>query len=567
VTAHSNVQQFALLPDWLFNYQKDWLRPDVIAGLTAAAVVIPKAMAYATIAGLPVQVGLYTAFVPMVIYAVLGTSRVLSVSTTTTLAILAAAELSQVVPNGDAASLLSASATLALLVGAMLVLASILRLGFVANFISEPVLIGFKAGIGVVIVLDQVPKILGIHFARGTFVQNLLATIRGVPKTSLATLAVGISMIVLLVAMERLSPKAPAPLLAVAAGIAGAFFLNLHAHGVELVGHIPQGLPSFSPPVLSLASRLWPGALGIALMSFTETVAAGRAFACGDEPSPQANRELLATGVANAGGALLGAMPAGGGTTQTAVNRLAGARTQMAELVTAAMTLLTMLLLAPLIGLMPQATLAAVVIVYSIGLIKPREFREILAVRRTEFTWALIAFAGVVLIGTLKGIIVAIIVSLIALAYQAADPPVYVLGRKPGTNVFRPRSEEHPEDETFPGLLLLRLEGRVFFANAEHIAEKVRLLIAEAQPEVVALHLRGVPDLEYTALKMLTEGEKRQRERGIKLWLVGMNPRVLDVIQRSQLGQAVGRDGMYFNLETAVARYSELLAKHPWHDE
>jgi SulP family sulfate permease len=557
VTTRSNVRQFALLPDWLLNYQKDWLRPDVIAGLTTAAVVIPKAMAYATIAGLPVQVGLYTAFLPMVIYAVLGTSRVLSVSTTTTLAILAAAELGEVVPNGDSASLLTASATLALLVGAMLVLASILRLGFVANFISEPVLIGFKAGIGVVIVLDQVPKILGIHFARGTFVQNLLATMRGVPKTSLATLAVGISMIVLLVAMERLSPKAPAPLLAVAAGIAGAFFLNLHAHGVELVGHIPQGLPSFTPPVLSLASQLWPGALGITLMSFTETIAAGRAFARGDEPSPQANRELFATGLANAGGALLGAMPAGGGTTQTAVNRLAGARTQMAEMVTAAMTLLTMLLLAPLIGLMPQATLAAVVIVYSIGLIKPKEFRDILAVRRTEFTWALIAFAGVVLVGTLQGIIVAIVVSLIALAYQAADPPVYVLGRKPGTNVFRPRSDEHPEDETFPGLLLLRLEGRVFFANAEHIAEKIRLLIAEAQPEVVALHLRGVPDLEYTALKMLTEGEKRQRERGVRLWLIGINPQVLDVIQRSQLGQALGRDNMHFNLETAVARYLE----------
>ena len=227
----------------------------------------------------------------------------------------------------------------------------------------------------------------------------------------------------------------------------------------------------------------------------------------------------------------------------------------MSEIVTAAMTLVTMLLLAPLIGLMPQATLAAVVIVYSIGLIKPAEFREILTVRRTEFTWALIAFAGVVLVGTLKGIIVAIIVSMVALAYQVADPPVYVLGRKPGTNVFRPRSEEHPEDETFPGLLLLRLEGRVFFANAEHIAEKIKLLIEEAQPKVVALHLRGVPDLEYTALKMLTEGEKRQRERGMRLWLVGMNPRVLEVVQRSQLGEALGRDAMHFNLEIAVAKY------------
>ena len=540
---------------WVFRYQKEWLRPDVIAGLTTAAVVIPKAMAYATIAGLPVQVGLYTAFLPMVIYAVLGTSRVLSVSTTTTLAILAAAELGEVVPSGDAASLLSASATLTLLVGAMLVLASILRLGFVANFISEPVLIGFKAGIGVVIVLDQVPKILGVHFARGTFVQNLLATVRGVPKTSPATLAVGISMIVLLVAMERFSPKAPAPLLAVAAGIAGACFLNLQAHGVELVGHIPRGLPSFTPPALSLAIQLWPGALGIALMSFTETIAAGRAFARGDEPSPQANRELLATGLANVSGAFLGAMPAGGGTTQTAVNRQAGARTQMAEIVTASMTLLTMLLLAPLIALMPQATLAAVVIVYSIGLIRPAEFREILNVRRTEFTWALIAFTGVMLLGTLKGIIVAIIVSLLALAYQAADPPVYVLGRKPGTNVFRPRSNEHPEDEIFAGLLLLRLEGRVFFANADHIAQRTKLLIEETQPKIVAIDFSGVPDLEYTALKMLTESEQRQRARGVRLWLVGMNPRVLEVIYRSHLGEVLGRESMHFNLETAVAKY------------
>lgn len=540
---------------WFTSYRKEWLRPDVIAGLTTAAVVIPKAMAYATIAGLPVEVGLYTAFLPMVIYAVLGTSRVLSVSTTTTLAILAAADLGAAVPSADPTALLTASATLTLLVGTMLVLASILRLGFIANFISEPVLIGFKAGIGVVIVLDQIPKILGVHLAHGTFTQNLLATLHSIPQASLATLAVGIFMIALLAGMERFTPKAPAPLLAVAAGIGGAYLLNLHAHGVELVGHIPQGLPSLTMPALSLVEKLWPGALGIALMSFTETIAAGRAFVKGDEPSPQPNRELLASGLANAGGALLGAMPGGGGTTQTAVNRLAGARTQLSEIVTAAMTLVTMLLLAPLISMMPQATLAAVVIVYSIGLIKPAEFREILVVRRTEFIWALVAFTGVVLVGTLKGIIVAIIVSMVALAYQAADPPVYVLGRKPGTNVFRPRSDKYPEDETFPGLLLLRYEGRIFFINAEHIAEKTRLLVEEAQPRVVALHLRGVPDLEYTALKMLVEGEKRCRDRGIAVWLVGMNPRVLDVIRKSPLGKTLGDEAMLFNLEIAVAKF------------
>lgn len=543
------------IPGWLVSYRKGWVAPDIIAGLTAAAVVIPKSMAYTSIAGLPLQVGLYTAFLPMILYAFLGTSRVLSVSTTSTIAILTATQLGEVAPNGNAESLLRATATLTLLVGAMLALACFLRLGFVANFISQPVLIGFKAGIGVVIVLDQIPKLLGTHIHKGGFLQNLLSTVRGVPETKLITLAVGVCTILLLIGIEHFAPKVPAPLVAVALGIGAAYFLSLGTRGIDLVGYIPRGLPSFTAPSLALAAQLWPGALGIALMSFTETIAAGRAFAKNDEPMPQANRELLATGIANVGGAMLGAMPGGGGTSQTAVNRLAGARTQVAELVTAAMSLFTMLLLAPLIALMPQATLAAIVIVYSVGLIKPAEFIEILRVRRTEFVWALIAFAGVMLVGTLKGIIVAIIASIVALAYQVANPRLHVLGRKPGTNVFRPRSKEHPEDETFPGLLILRPEGRVFFANAEQLGHKIWLQLDKAQPKIVALDLSAVFDLEYTALKMLAEAERKQREHGVCLWLVGMNPEVLSMIQKSSLGDRLGRAGMHFNLETAVTKY------------
>ena len=309
-----------LLPEWLVSYRRDWLWPEIVAGLTTGAVIIPKAMAYAMMAGLPVQVGLYTALLPMLIYAVLGTSRVLSVSTSTTLATLTAAQLAQVVPNGEPALVLRALATLTLLVGAALVLACVLRLGFVANFISEPVLVGFRAGIGLVIVIDQLPKVFGIHFAKGTFFQNLIATVHDLPRTSLATLGVGLTAIVFLLSMKHFVPKAPAPLLAVAAAIGGAYLLNLENRGVELVGHVPQGFPTLVRPDLSLVSALWPGAFGIALMSFTETVAAGRAFARKEEPVPRADRELLATGLANVGGALVGAMPGGGGTTQTAVN-------------------------------------------------------------------------------------------------------------------------------------------------------------------------------------------------------------------------------------------------------
>jgi sulfate permease, SulP family len=347
-------------------YQKSWLRSELIAGLTSAAVVISKAMAYATIAGLPVQVGLYTVLVPMGIYAVMGTSRPLSVSTTTTIAVLTAAELGLVASGGEPSSLLATSAVLTLMVGVFLVLASLLRLGFIADFISEPVLVGFKAGIGVVIVLDQIPKILGIHFPRGSFLHYVVAVAHGLPETSLTTLAVGIVAIALLLGIEQILPRVPAPLIAVATGIIGAHFLGLGTHGVELVGRNPQGLPSITRPDFSLLQELWPGALGIALMSFTETVAAGRVFANSGEPHPRANRELLATGLANMGGAFLEAMPAGGGTTQTAVNRLAGARTQLAEMVTVALAVATLLLLAPFLSLMPLATLAAVVIVYSI---------------------------------------------------------------------------------------------------------------------------------------------------------------------------------------------------------
>src|SRR5262245_52425012 len=555
VSAHHQRHSSFPILDWFFGYQKEWLRWDLLAGLITAAVVIPKAMAYATIAGLPVQVGLYTALVPMVIYAVLGGSRPLSVSTTTTLAILVAADFGQVVPAGDSASLMIASATLTLLVGAILLLASLLRLGFIANFISEPVLIGFKAGIALVIVLDQIPKLLGVHFPKGSFLHNLLATLQAIPHTSLPTLVVGILMIVLLVGITRFFPRVPAPLIVVAIAIASVRLFGLQAYGVETVGEIPRGLPSFTSPDFSLVAQLWPGAVGIALMGFTETIAAGRAFATSEEPHLRPNQELAATGLANVGGALLGAMPAGGGTTQTAVNRLAGARTQLAELVTAAVALLTLLFLASLIGLMPEATLAAIVIVYSIGLINPADFRHILEIRRTEFLWALTALAGVVLLGTLQGILVAIVVSLVALAYQTADPPVRELGRKPGTDVFRPRSKEHPEDETFPGLLIIQPEGRVFFANAERIGERMKVLVDEAKPRVVALDLSGVPDLEYTALKMLIEAEKRQRERGVSIWLVGLNPEVLSVIQRSALGKVLGRERMHFNLELAVSKY------------
>ena len=544
----------------LRDYPREWLRPDVIAGLTAAAVVVPKALAYATVAGLPVQVGLYTACIPMAIYALLGTSRVLSVSSTATLAILTATQLGLVVPDGDPAKLVTATATLAALVGAMLVLARLLKLGFVANFISAPVLTGFKAGIGLVIVLDQVPKLLGIHITKQGFFADVLSVAHHVPDASLITLAVAAATFAVLIVMERLWPHSPAPLVAVAGGIAASWFFGLQALGVSTVGLIPQGFPSLTLPDPALIEQLVPGALGIALMSFTETIAAGRAFLRPGDPRIDANRELIATGAANLGGALLGAMPAGGGTSQTAVVRSVGGRSQKASLVTAGAAVATMLLLAPVLGLMPNATLAAVVIVYSIGLIQPAEFRAIRRVRTMEFRWALVACAGVLVFGTLKGIVVAIIVSMIGLASQTAHPRVSVIGRKRGADVLRPLSSEHPDDETFDGLLIVRPEGRLYFANAQDVTDQIDALTARHEPRVLAVDMSRVPDIEYSALQALVEGEKSEARRGIVVWLAGLNPGVLEVVRRAGLDEKLGRDRMLFNARAVIERYQAMQA-------
>ena len=537
------------------------LRPDIIAGLTAAAVVLPKAMAYATVAGLPVAVGLYTAFIPMIIYALLGTSRVLSVSSTTTLAILAATQLGIVVPDGDPAKLLMAVATLSALTGAILILASLLRLGFVANFISSPVLTGFKAGIGLVIVLDQVPKLLGVHITKQGFFHDAISIAQHIPDTSLMTLAVAAATLVVLIGMERLWPHSPAPLVAVGGGIAASWLWGFGGDGVSIVGLIPQGLPSLTLPDLALVEQLLPGAVGIALMSFTETIAAGRAFAGSSEPPIDANRELLASGAANLGGALFGAMPAGGGTSQTAVVRAAGGLTQKSALVTAATAAATMLFLAPLLGLLPNATLAAVVIVYSVGLIQPAEFRAIRLVRTMEFRWAAAACVGVLVFGTLQGIVVAIIISLIGLSSQTAHIKVHVIGRKRGVDVLRPLSPEHPDDETFEGMLILRPEGRLFFVNAQLVAEQIKALLAQYQPKVLVLDMSRVPDIEYSALQMLVDGELQSSERGVSLWLAGLNPGVLEVVRHTMLAERLGRERMLFNTRAAIERFQALKSQ------
>jgi len=504
---------------------------DLLPGLTTSAVVVPKALAYATIAGLPVQAGLFAALVPMVVYATLGTSRVLSVSTTTPIAILCAAGIGEALRADPSLSPLTASATLSVLVGLMLVTARIARLGFLADFISEPVLTGFKAGVGCVIVVDQLPKLLGIHITKAGFFRDVGSIVAHVPEFSAPTLAVALGTLAIIILSKKLLPKAPAPLFAVGAGIAASAFLGLQAAGVSVVGAIQGGLPTLQLPKPGLVEAMWPAAAGVALIAFTESIAAARAFAKSSDPAINANRELFALGAANVAGAFIGSMPAGGGTSQTAVARTAGAQSQAYSYVVAAVALATLLFLAPVLALMPNATLAAVVIAYSVGLLDTTQMMAIRRVRTMEFRWAVAACLGVMVLGTLQGILAAIVLSMAGLVARATNPRVDALGRKPGTNVYRPRSAEHPEDETVPGLLIARPEGRLYFGNAANVAAKLRALANESSPRVLLLDLSAVPGLEYTALKMLVESEEKLAHEGIELWLAALNPEALELVR------------------------------------
>jgi high affinity sulfate transporter 1 len=553
-----SIGRYIPILEWLQTYRAEWLRFDVIAGVTTAAVVIPQAMAMATVAHLPVEFGLYTVLLPMLIYVLLGTSRRMSMSTTSTIAILTGSALTETVHASSPRQALVATATLALLVGVALLLASILRLGSIANFISDPVLLGFKIGLGVVIIADQAPKLLGIHVTKVGFFRDLASFFQHLPETSGITLIVGVGTLALIFVIERFWPHGPGPLLALGTGITASWLAGLAQHGVAVVGNMPAGLPGFALPEPTMFEQLWPVAIGIALMSFTETVAVGRAFAGPGEPRPDADRELRALGVANLIGGMFHSMPAGGGTSQTAVNSRAGARTQVAGFVTVVVGFLAVLFLAPVIRLMPHATLAAAVVATAVGLLSTRELAAVWSIRRMEFWWGAIAAMGVVLLGALHGILVAVIVSLAALVYETNCAPVYVLGRKPGTNIFRARSADHPEDESFPGLLLVRTEGRMYFANAQSVGDRIWPLIHTEKPRVLALDCSAIPDIEYTALKMLTNAEARLREEGIDLWLAGLTPVALGLIRRAPLGPLLGRDRMCHDVAQAVSRFQEL---------
>lgn len=477
-------------------------RADVLAGLTTAAVVVPSSMAYASLAGLPVEAGLYTALVALPVYALLGTSPVLSVSVTSTIAVLSAGGIAVVAPTGDR----TAAATLALLAGLVLVVAQVLRLGFVTNFISTPVLVGFKAGMGLYIASSQLGNVLGIAIPRGGFFHNVWEAVRHLGSAHWRTVVLAATTIALMAVLARIVPVVPAALAAVVFGIGAQAVFDLESHGVVLVGTIPSGLPSLALPTFAHTADLFPAALGIALMSAIESNSSARAFARPDARRLRANREWLALGAANVAVSFVRGLPAGGGTSQTAVNARAGARTRVAGLVTAVVVALALTLLASTFSDMPEATLGAIVLVAAAGLVQPQELRRIYEVRRRDAVLGLVALVSVVLLGPLKGILAAVVLSMLTLLFEATRPPV------------TSRYER--------GILVVKPEGGIYFANADHVYDAILDVVdREHGPAVLVLDGSAIPELEYTGLEIIFRLGRKLGQRGIELRIAALNER------------------------------------------
>ncbi|HEX6501367.1 MAG TPA: SulP family inorganic anion transporter [Micromonosporaceae bacterium] len=527
----------------LRGYRAGWLRGDVVAGLTVWAVLVPEALAYASIAGVSPVVGLYAAPGALLLYAAFGSSTQLVVGPMAATAALSAAAVGQVAA-GKPDAYPALTATLAVVTGVVAVVGGLLRLGFIANFISEPVLKGFIVGLALTIIVGQIPKLLGVPKGEGDFFRQLWHLVTHLGQAQWLTVVVGLGSLAVVLVLRRVAPVAPAPLVVVLAGIIAVHAFGLQHHGVDIVGPISGGLPSFGVPhvpgqdYLALAGP----ALGVMLVGFAEGLGAAKTYAASGGPPISLNRELFGVGTANLAAGLSSGMVVNGSLSKTAVNRSAGARTQASGLVVAALTVVTLLLLTGLFEDMPEATLAAVVVAALIDLV---DFRALHALYRTytarlgriygwaaraDFLAAIGAMLGVLVFDTLPGLVIGVTESLLLLLYRASRPHVAVLGEIPGGAGQWADRAVHPEDRTVPGVTVLRVESGVFFANADHIRGVIEHAADGNGVRAVVLDCETMPFVDVTAAGMLSRLAADLRARGVRLLLAGEIGQVRDMI-------------------------------------
>ena len=543
--------------DWVPGYQRGWLRLDIIAGLTVCAILVPEGMAYAGLAGVPPEAAFYAAPIGLLAYAVLGSSRQLVVAVSSAVAIMSAATISQLAPAGTA-EYVTLTAALALLAGLLSMAAGALKLGRIAQFFSESVLIGFVFGLALLISIKQIPKLLGIEAEGESAVQVLLAIIPQLSETHRLTLAVGAIGIAALVVLERTLPRVPAALVVLLGSIAASVAFGLKAQGVLVVGDLPAGLvgPSLPGAGIEMLPLLFAGAAGIALVAFAEAIGPANEFAQKHGGKVDPNRELIAIGAANTGAGLFSGFPIGSSLSKSAANDRAGARTPASLVTAAAATAFVALFLTPLFEPLPEATLGAVVIVAVTGMMKVGKLRRLWDLRRLDFWLAMIALVGVLVMPTLQALTLAVVVSLGAVVWRASEPRLTFLGRPRG--YLEPVDLESQPAATMPGLLVVRPDEMLFFANATAVRDAIVLAAREADPTptVVLLDLSLTRDADVPAIESLEGLQQRLASDGIALWLSHVRPAVLALLERSGALEVIGRDRVYPRLADGILDFA-----------
>jgi high affinity sulfate transporter 1 len=555
----SGLKSFVPMIEWLPKYQKSWLRFDVIAALTVWALLVPEGMAYASIAGMPPETGLYAALLALVGYAIFGTSKHLNVGPSSTVAALSFAVVASLAVAGSD-DFINLTITLALLTGLVLIISGLLRLGVLADFLSKPVLGGFVIGLAISIAVGQLDKVLGYEAEVPVlnFIPDLLAIIRDLGMTHIPTLIVGVVSLALLFLMHKYTPKIPAAITVVFLAIILSAIFDFEAAGIHIVGEIPAGLPDLGLPTgitLEDILLLLPGAIAIALVAFAESVAAARSYATKYGYEINANQEMIALGTANLGSGLSQAFAVDGSLSRSAAGDGAGSKSQMASIFLAVFVFITVLFLTPLFRTLPEATLGAVVIHAVWHLIDFKKLQGYYHIKRIDFWAALVAMIGVLLLGILQGLILAIFLSLLGLLAAAKNPHSGVLGKAPDENVYH-SLESFPEAETYPGLIIFRFDDQLFFANAPNFQQHVRDLVA-ADPAVrwVLIDAESINDIDITGTDMLGELHDELAKANIQLHFARMKAHVHEIIRRAGLEEALGGDHFHPSVQAGVDAY------------
>lgn len=556
-----------LLPslDWITNYDRSWLKGDISAGLTVGIMLIPQGMAYALLAGLAPIYGLYAATLPIILYAFLGSSRQLAVGPVAMDSLLTATGVGALAAVGTD-NYLQLAVLLALMVGTIQLIAGLLRLGFLVDLLSRPIISGFTSAAALIIGLSQLQHLLGVNLGRSPYVhQILLAAAQKLSEVNLVTLGLGLGGIAIILAVKKLKTGIPGALAVVVLGILAVYLGRLDLSGVKIVADIPAGLPSLGLPNLAVQDlqALLPTALTIALIGFMEGISVAKAVnARHQEYVVSPNQELIGIGAANIGSSLVSGFPIAGGFSRTAVNDQNGAKTGLASLISAGMLMITLLFLTPLFYFLPKAVLASIIMVAVFNLIDWREALRLWRVDRSDFWMLAVTFLATLGLGIQTGIAAGVALSIAVHVYRSMRPHLAVLGRIGSTNNFRNISR-FAEAQEIPGTLIIRFDGPLYFANLSYFQAQLDRLVAERKDQLttVIINAEGIASIDSSAMHGLQHFVETQAAHGLTIRFAGLIGPARDALKKGGLFDIIGRENFYLDVLHAVEERQEGQAK------